>query len=92
MGGSIEVDLVSRGDPHEIMERLVRFAAQSVEVDRCTLTSPIAAKATPRSSAPVHLLATSSPSAIASTPRAPDARIRRPRSSTSRIYTSDPTP
>ena len=37
--GSIEVDLVSRGDPHEIMERLVRFAAENVQVDRCTLTS-----------------------------------------------------
>jgi signal transduction histidine kinase len=37
--GSIEAELVSRGDPHEIMERLVRFAAQNVEVDRCTLTS-----------------------------------------------------
>jgi signal transduction histidine kinase len=37
--GSIEADLVSRGEPHEIMERLVRFAAESVDVDRCTLTS-----------------------------------------------------
>ena len=37
--GSIEADLVSRGDPHQIMERLVRFAAENVEVDRCTLTS-----------------------------------------------------
>ena len=37
--GSIELDLVSRGDPHEIMERLVRFAAENVDVDRCTLTS-----------------------------------------------------
>jgi signal transduction histidine kinase len=37
--GSIEADLVSRGEPHEIMERLVRFAAENVEVDRCTLTS-----------------------------------------------------
>jgi signal transduction histidine kinase len=37
--GSIEVDLVSRGDAHQIMERLVRFAAENVDVDRCTLTS-----------------------------------------------------
>ena len=37
--GSIDSGLVSRGDPHEIMERLVRFAAENVEVDRCTLTS-----------------------------------------------------
>lgn len=37
--GSIEADLVSSGDPHEIMERLVRFAVENVEVDRCTLTS-----------------------------------------------------
>jgi signal transduction histidine kinase len=36
---SIEVDLVSRGDAHQIMERLVRFAAENVDVDRCTLTS-----------------------------------------------------
>ena len=37
--GSIELDLVSRGDPHQIMGRLVRFAAENVGVDRCTLTS-----------------------------------------------------
>ncbi len=37
--GSIEVDLVSRGDAHQIMERLVRFTAENVDVDRCTLTS-----------------------------------------------------
>jgi signal transduction histidine kinase len=37
--GSIEVDLVSRGDPHQIMGSLVRFAAENVDVDRCTLTS-----------------------------------------------------
>jgi signal transduction histidine kinase len=37
--GSIEAELVFRGEPHEIMERLVRFAAESVQVDRCTLTS-----------------------------------------------------
>jgi signal transduction histidine kinase len=37
--GSIEAAVVSRGDPHEIMERLVRFAAEDVDVDRCTLTS-----------------------------------------------------
>src|ERR1700685_4667591 len=37
--GSIEAHLVSRGEPHEIMERLVRFAPENVEVDRCTLTS-----------------------------------------------------
>ncbi len=36
---AIETDLVSRGDPHEIMGRLVRFAAENVDVDRCTLTS-----------------------------------------------------
>lgn len=30
---------MSRGDPHQIMERLVRFAAENAEVDRCTLTS-----------------------------------------------------
>jgi signal transduction histidine kinase len=39
MTGSIEADLVSRGDPAEIMERVVRFATENVEVDRCTLTS-----------------------------------------------------
>jgi signal transduction histidine kinase len=37
--GSIEPDLVSRGDAHQIMERLVRFAAENIDVDRCTLTS-----------------------------------------------------
>ena len=37
--GSIEADLVSRGDPHQIMGSLVRFAAENVDVDRCTLTS-----------------------------------------------------
>jgi signal transduction histidine kinase len=37
--GAIETDLLSRGDPHEIMGRLVRFAADNVDVDRCTLTS-----------------------------------------------------
>jgi signal transduction histidine kinase len=37
--GSIEADVVSRADPHEIMGRLVRFAAEDVGVDRCTLTS-----------------------------------------------------
>src|SRR5579864_4803467 len=36
---SIEADVVSRGDPHQIMERLVRFTAENVDVDRCTLTS-----------------------------------------------------
>src|SRR5579862_8526277 len=36
---SIEADVVSRGDPHQIMGRLVRFAAENVGVDRCTLTS-----------------------------------------------------
>jgi signal transduction histidine kinase len=36
---SIEVDLVSRGDAHQIMERLVRFTAENIDVDRCTLTS-----------------------------------------------------
>jgi signal transduction histidine kinase len=37
--GSIEVDLVSRGDAYQIMERLVRFTAENIDVDRCTLTS-----------------------------------------------------
>lgn len=37
--GPIGADLVSRGDPHEIMGRLVRFAAEDVGADRCTLTS-----------------------------------------------------
>ena len=37
--GSIEADLVSRGDPHQIMGSLVRFAAENVDADRCTLTS-----------------------------------------------------
>jgi signal transduction histidine kinase len=36
---SIEADVVSHGDPHQIMGRLVRFAAENVGVDRCTLTS-----------------------------------------------------
>jgi signal transduction histidine kinase len=36
---SIEVDLVSLGDAHQVMERLVRFTAENVDVDRCTLTS-----------------------------------------------------
>ena len=36
---SIEADLVSRGDPHEIMRRLVTLAAQTADADRCTLTS-----------------------------------------------------
>ena len=30
---------MSRGDAHQIMERLVRFTAENVDVDRCTLTS-----------------------------------------------------
>jgi signal transduction histidine kinase len=38
-GAAIETDLVSHGDPHEIMGRLVRYAAENVGVDRCTLTS-----------------------------------------------------
>jgi signal transduction histidine kinase len=33
------VDVVSRGDPYQIMGSLVRFAAENVDVDRCTLTS-----------------------------------------------------
>src|ERR1700683_464082 len=37
--GSIEADLVSSGDPHEIMERLVRFAVENVEGDRGPLKS-----------------------------------------------------
>jgi signal transduction histidine kinase len=36
---TIEADLVSRGDPHEIMRRLVTLAAQTAGADRCTLTS-----------------------------------------------------
>jgi signal transduction histidine kinase len=36
---SIEGDLVSQGEPHRIMGRLVRFAAENADVDRCTLTS-----------------------------------------------------
>src|SRR5579862_9492343 len=36
---SVEVDLVAHGDAHQIMERLVRIAAESLDVDRCTLTS-----------------------------------------------------
>jgi hypothetical protein len=39
LAGSIEVDLVARGDAHQIMERLVRFVAENIPVDRCTLTS-----------------------------------------------------
>jgi signal transduction histidine kinase len=39
LAGLIEGDLISRGDPYQIMERLVRFAAENVGVDRCTLTS-----------------------------------------------------
>ncbi len=39
LAASIEADLVSRGDAHQIMERLVRFAAENIDVDRCTLTS-----------------------------------------------------
>ncbi|MGA7986907.1 MAG: GAF domain-containing sensor histidine kinase [Candidatus Dormiibacterota bacterium] len=36
---TIEADLVSRGDPHEIMRRLVTLAARTADADRCTLTS-----------------------------------------------------
>ncbi|HUZ68484.1 MAG TPA: GAF domain-containing sensor histidine kinase [Candidatus Saccharimonadales bacterium] len=36
---TVDADLLSRGEPHEIMGRLVRFAAESMDVDRCTLTS-----------------------------------------------------
>jgi signal transduction histidine kinase len=35
----IGVDLVSRGDPHQIMRRLVMLAAENTGADRCTLTS-----------------------------------------------------
>jgi len=36
---TVKVDLVSPGDAHQIMGRLVRFAAENLDVDRCTLTS-----------------------------------------------------
>jgi signal transduction histidine kinase len=36
---AVEVGLVSRGDAHQIMGRLVRLAAENLDVDRCTLTS-----------------------------------------------------
>ncbi len=36
---TVEVDLVSRGDAHQIMGRLVRFAVENLDADRCTLTS-----------------------------------------------------
>jgi signal transduction histidine kinase len=36
---TIEANLVSHGEPHQIMGRLVRFAAENADVDRCTLTS-----------------------------------------------------
>ncbi len=36
---TVEVDLVSHGDAHQIMGRLVRYAAENLDVDRCTLTS-----------------------------------------------------
>ena len=39
VGRTVEVGLVSRGDAHQIMGRLVRFAAENLDVDRCTLTS-----------------------------------------------------
>jgi signal transduction histidine kinase len=39
VGDAITVDLVSRGDPHQIMRRLVTLAAENTGADRCTLTS-----------------------------------------------------
>jgi signal transduction histidine kinase len=39
VGDAIAVDLVSRGDPHQIMRRLVTLAAENTRADRCTLTS-----------------------------------------------------
>jgi signal transduction histidine kinase len=39
VGDAIAVDLVSRGDPHQIMRRLVTLAAENTGADRCTLTS-----------------------------------------------------
>jgi signal transduction histidine kinase len=39
VGDAIAVDLVSRGDPHQIMSRLVTLAAENAGADRCTLTS-----------------------------------------------------
>ena len=39
VGDAIEIDLVSRGDPHQIMRRLVTLAAENTGADRCTLTS-----------------------------------------------------
>ena len=36
---AIAVDLVSRGDPYQIMRRLVTLAAENTGADRCTLTS-----------------------------------------------------
>ena len=39
VGDAIALDLVSRGDPHQIMRRLVTLAAEITGADRCTLTS-----------------------------------------------------
>jgi len=39
VGDAIAVDLVSRGDPYQIMSRLVTLAAENTRADRCTLTS-----------------------------------------------------
>jgi signal transduction histidine kinase len=39
VGDAIALDLVSRGDPHQIMRRLVTLAAEDTGADRCTLTS-----------------------------------------------------
>jgi signal transduction histidine kinase len=39
VGDAIALDLVSRGDPHQIMRRLVTLAAENTGADRCTLTS-----------------------------------------------------
>src|ERR1700680_4961733 len=39
VGDAIALDLVARGDPHQIMRRLVTLAAENTGADRCTLTS-----------------------------------------------------
>src|ERR1700692_1054712 len=39
VGDAIAVDLVSRGDPYQIMRRLVTLAAENTRADRCTTTS-----------------------------------------------------
>ena len=39
MDDGLAIDLVSGGNPHEIMRRLVTLAARTADADRCTLTS-----------------------------------------------------